>query len=147
MKRGLTWVAEARRAVALTAISLACIAACDPKDSCSVDGAEWCDDNTPHACVENVSTGLDWEEHTHLSNWADTPCDEYGATCYEAGDTSAYCAYLDLPCPSGTPSLCVGNVVAECTEQFIPMPVEDCADTEMVCSTDGPGLGAECVSP
>jgi hypothetical protein len=137
-------------AAAFFALAACGLAACGPpEDECSIAGKEWCVKNTPHRCTE--ASYQDWDdpesESTYLKVEGGIRCEVYGATCHEASSTSAYCAFLDKSCPSSTPSICVGDVIAECAEHAYPTPVQNCADDGMVCSTDGPGLGAECVNP
>jgi hypothetical protein len=141
---------DRRAAAAFFALASCGLAACGPpEDECSTDGKEWCVKNTPHRCVGE--SYQDWDdpesESSYLKVEGGIRCEVYGATCYEASETSAYCAFLDKSCASSTPSICVYDVIAECTEHAYPTPVQDCADDGMVCSTDGPGLGAECVNP
>ena len=131
-------------AVALTICS-PWLWACDREDECSVEGIEWCHDNRPFECVADAETGLDWEEHGYLSAAPGMVCDKYGATCIEESRTSAYCAFTDESCSYAVSSLCVGTILADCTEHSLPMPVEDCADEGQICtSTTTTGLGAEC---
>jgi hypothetical protein len=137
-------------ATALLAIASARLAACGaPEDQCSTEGAQWCVKNTPHRCVEaSTQDPEDAESEVfYLEVVGGIRCEMYDATCYEASGTSAYCAFLDESCGSATPSICVGDVIADCTEHAYPTPAEDCADADLVCSTNGPGLGAECVHP
>jgi hypothetical protein len=132
------------------ALAATCLVACGPpEDECSEVGKEWCAKNTPHACVEEWVQDPDDSESevSYRKVVGGFRCGVYGATCYEASETSAYCAFLDKSCPSATQSICVGTVLADCTEHAYPSPVEDCADDGMVCSTEGPGLGGECVDP
>jgi hypothetical protein len=136
-------------AAVVAAVSLACLAACEREDECSNEGEEWCAKNTPHRCYEaTYPDPHDAEsEATYLAVGGGIRCDHYGATCVEESNTSAYCVFTDVTCTSGVPSMCVGTVIAECGLYIHPLPDEDCADQGLVCSTDGPGLGAECVSP
>ncbi len=145
-------------ACALASAILLMLAACDDhrEDQCENEGYGWCDNNTPHTCDrvyyntggDGFYTGhSDHDTESYLSVEGGIRCDVYDAVCYESLGGTAYCAYLGDSCASGVSAKCVGNILTDCLEHAYPSPVEDCENRGMICSTDGPGMSAECVWP
>ncbi len=130
----------------------------EPEDECTDDqrNTTWCDGNKVIKCYES---GMDeWLSRAHNA-LMEEECTQPGTTCVEAdcveaseycdsdsdtgGLTFAYCGLTEKACPEGAASVCVNNVLGDCSAG-IPYPTVDVDCKEEFCKEQGDAGTAEC---
>lgn len=116
--------------IPLAASALAAAVACNPllpdENNCTKgksSGDKWCEGNVVMTCYcdsSGVGSVYSCDDEAFLS------CDDYGATCVELGERRAACELSGAECPEGVPSICVGDLIADCEEFGTPLLSVDC---------------------